>query len=442
MTRYRGKPNHGSLIYNVAENKGSDGNSQELHNNTETEHTAPQNSEISKQYVEIASGENFADENSQEKLNKIKVTKVDYKQENPKSSVTSQREGDTGRGRPHPAPLTKDDLPRDYLEVASNINNQEESEESDEFDKKLSGSILVPKIITKILRCICWFFVGVIGLFLVAEFVDFVLDVSKLPLIISIICSFLFLGFASVLFWIIIKIIILLRRLRVSPQFEIKAIQELEERKHLRQLCIKKKREAVEKLCGFLEDGYDIKAQKKFLKKLGVNQEKIKVIEKHRDSLIYEAKNLHDTSESWLNNFNVHFQSQIDDIAKSRIRKYSVNVGLLTGASSVSIIDRLIAFSFSMALLKELLEIYSLKPSWDKSLALMARVIINTYLSGALNDIVEDDVDILDGALQGSLEELPIYASKVVGKSAEVFLQGYMIYRLGNVAIKTLRPIK
>ena len=95
---------------------------------------------------------------------------------------------------------------------------------------------------------------------------------------------------------------------------------------------------------------------------------------------------------------------------------------------------------------EDLLEIYALKPSWDKNLVLLAKVILNTYLAGIIDNAAENGMNLV----MDNLPELTnvtlsrgmdLVIRKGGGKGAGMLAQAYMVYRLGNAAIKVLRPV-
>ena len=134
-------------------------------------------------------------------------------------------------------------------------------------------------------------------------------------------------------------------------------------------------------------------------------------------------------------------QDKLDEIAQKRILKYSMNTAVMTGMSPFAMIDRLIVLSSSLGMLKELLELYSLKPRWDKNLVLMAQVIINTYCAGVIDELSDSALDNIASVAEKSAVQIPDFALKIAGKTTESAMHGCMVYRLGKSALKILHPV-
>lgn len=148
------------------------------------------------------------------------------------------------------------------------------------------------------------------------------------------------------------------------------------------------------------------------------------------------------TSREWLDDFRSNFQAPLDKIAERRIRKYYIHAGIMTGISPYPLFDRLIVLRTCLAMLKELLELYALKPAWDKNLILLARVILNTYLAGVIDNAAETGVNLVMDNIHATLSKgLDTIIRKGGAKGAGMLTQGYMVYRLGKAAMKVLRPV-
>ena len=102
---------------------------------------------------------------------------------------------------------------------------------------------------------------------------------------------------------------------------------------------------------------------------------------------------------------------------------------------------RLIVLSSSIGMLKDLLELYSLKPTWDKNVVLMAQVIINTYCAGVLENITDSAIENISNLAGEAFTQIPDIALRAAGKTTETVVHGCMVYRLGQAALKVLRPV-
>ena len=188
----------------------------------------------------------------------------------------------------------------------------------------------------------------------------------------------------------------------------------------------------------------------KNLRKLVDSKDQIKALERAREQLIENSEDMPGTPHDWLIDFKRDFQNPLDKIAEKRIWKYSKHAAVMTAISPYPLIDRLIVLQACLAMLKELLEIYALKPSWDKNLMLLARVILNTYLAGVIDEVVgkgaENAADNVASALANWCEKdipggiIPVIG-KGTGKIAGMITQAIIVRRLGYAAMGMLQPI-
>ena len=345
------------------------------------------------------------------------------------------RQGDSGVGRPRPQaiPVSKDSLTINNTPV----NHEQEFIPEDEL---LAGSFFLPSALSKSLRIIFLCISAFAAFLLITQTASFLANIRQLSLLEKIILSAPLAAFGCVIIWIVVKLIILANRLRVSPKIKIKALEELEKRRNLRTLSLKKNRQAVEELASYLQHDFSIRQE--MLSSWGIKELVITNLEKSRQELIQTASKPTGTSRDWIVDFEHNIQDKLDEIAQKRIFKYSTNAAVMAGISPFPLIDRLIVLSSSLGMLKELLELYSLKPTWDKNLILMAQVIISTYCAGVVGDITDSTFDNIADLAGEATSQIPDIALRVAGKSTESAIQGFMVYRLGKTALKIVHPIK
>ena len=361
---------------------------------------------------------------------------------------SARRAGDTGVGK---RAVNKEYLNPDELQPSQPPEVLLASEESED-DNLMKNDVVLPWF-GKTLRGIILLITAIAVFFIVTQTASFLSSVRQLSWTEQILLAIPMVIFGIVIIWYLIKLFAVFWKFRVSPQIRIKALQELAARRDLRALSLKANRQAVEKLSSLLDDknAYADKKYANTLSRLAVPAEQIAELESARKRLISEAKSPRETSRDWLSDFNRSFQAPLDEIAKKRIQKYYIHAGTMTGVSPYPLFDRLIVLRACVAMLKELLEIYALKPSWDKNLILLARVILNTYFAGVIDNAVGGAVE---NSVKSVIENIPaltanavgkglgFIVSKGAGKGAGMVVQAYMVYRLGNAAIKMLRPIK
>ena len=286
--------------------------------------------------------------------------------------------------------------------------------------------------------------------FIITQTASFLASVRQLSRPEQILLAIPMVIFGGIILLYVLKMLSFFWKLRVSPQIRIKALHELAERSHLRELSGKAHQKAVKELCILLEDEktYASGNYADTLRKFSVSEEQILELEKARLKLIDNAKNMPGTTHDWLNDFRERFQKPLDDIAIKQVQKHYLHAALLTGISPYPLIDRLIVLWDSLSMLKELLEIYALKPSWDKNLALLAKVIINVFLAGIIDNAAEYTTSWIADPISklkednGPLSTTGKIAIKFSGKIAAMAVQAIFVRRLGIAAMKMLRPIQ
>jgi uncharacterized membrane protein YcjF (UPF0283 family) len=254
-----------------------------------------------------------------------------------------------GRPRPQAIPVSKDSLTINNTPV----NHEQEFIPEDEL---LAGSFFLPSALSKSLRIIFLCISAFAAFLLITQTASFLANIRQLSLLEKIILSAPLAAFGCVIIWIVVKLIILASRLRVSPKIKIKALEELEKRRNLRTLSLKKNRQAVEELASYLQHDFSIRQE--MLSSWGIKELVITNLEKSRQELIQTASKPTGTSRDWIVDFEHNIQDKLDEIAQKRIFKYSTNAAVMAGISPFPLIDRLIVLSSSLGMLKELLELY------------------------------------------------------------------------------------
>lgn len=179
-----------------------------------------------------------------------------------------------------------------------------------------------------------------------------------------------------------VKIIRLFARFRTSPNIS----QELRQREKLRENLSRKSGSGCvqELLCQWL-DSLEKEEYSAFLKSIG-NEGLIPKIKANAVYLQHKAKTV--SNEDFINDCQ-SLQNQIDEIALKRIRSYAAKAGFAAAMSPFALIDRFIVLSHMSMLLKELLEIYRLKPTRNNTFALLVRMVFHTYLAGITGDVTQ-----------------------------------------------------
>jgi hypothetical protein len=260
--------------------------------------------------------------------------------------------------------------------------------------------------------------------------------------------------FSGILLFVLCKIIILMHHLRTFTQISAKALQELRGRENLRRLCVQREEEAREKLTELLK--MDSPEQDKFFLTFG--EEKLMEIRRSKESLLAT----HCTAGEWISKYVSEYQNKIDELAQSLISRYSWKAATAATASPFTAMDQIIVLAACIAMLKDLFMMYNLKPTWDKNLLLMTRIVIHVYATGFWQDFSKAGVETLHKGLdtfidnvkntkmEGVMAKAGSGAGNLIGGSlgqmvargvGECVMHKITVGRLGAAAIRLLQPV-
>ncbi len=121
----------------------------------------------------------------------------------------------------------------------------------------------------------------------------------------------------------------------------------------------------------------------------------------------------------------------MDTKARGIISKYANQTALSTAISPVAIIDAILILSRSHVMIKEVAEVYNLRPNLLGEIALAKRVFINLAFAGASDILLHHSHDILGASL----------LSKVSAHGAQGIANGILTARVGLGALRACRPV-
>ena len=365
---------------------------------------------------------------------------------------TAQRENDS----PFCPPEKKITPP--YREHESRPETESADKESG-FTREdlLNSDFELPSWIFHIIRVILLLIAVVALFFMTVQTASFLSSLRNLSRTEQILLAIPMIVFGGIILWYMGKI--LWYYWLFKRPMHLDAIKDIERRQKLQGLSSNKDngklKKAVEELKELLRDSYQ--DHKTVLKKYQVAPHRIKAMEKTRKQLIHDAENyIHGTSLDWISDFCRNYQSGLDEIASKRIRKVATHAGIMTGISPYPLIDRLIILASCVTIIKELMEIYALKPTGRNSIMLLVQVIYKIYISGFIDDaaanaaangvelVKEKFPEIADFSVPAigiSGDVIANVAGKVVGKAGGMLTQTIMVYRLGLATQKMLRPV-
>ena len=361
----------------------------------------------------------------------------------------SLREGDDGLGIPQSHTEGARALTDEEIEKHK---HQQEEELRREFERKIEElgaagtSFNIPAGVLRVVIWIGWSVASVLGLFLVAQGAALVDDIRVLPTPFNWIAGVSASAFATILIALILKLGVMLARLHRSPTIPLQSLAALQQRERWRQLAKqhleRAKRELQDYLKGY-EPGGDTR---KRLRVFGVSEDQYAKLVEARKFLLGDAPL---SPDEWLKEFSLRFQSILDAAAERRVKSYAMKVGVTTAATPVAVIDQLIVLYSCVALTKELMTIYGLRPAFGQTATLLARSIVTTYLSGLAQELSEGGVDTVFDTFtqfQGELATGPlvqgITAKIGIAKVAEGTFNYTLIRRLGKRTISLLQPVR
>ena len=347
----------------------------------------------------------------------------------------SLREGDHGFG-----------IPRSRAEGARVLSEEEIAEDQRRRDEELQrqfeerlGQLDTAedpfRLPASILRATTWIgltVASVLGLLLVGQGAALIGDIRTLPAPFDWIAGVIATFFAAMLGWLILRLGVALFRLRRSPVIRLRGLQALEQRKRWQHLVSERFDEGKCELGKYLKE-YEVDDDaRRRLGMLGLNEDDCRKLEKARQSLL-ESDIL--SADDWLTEYQRRFQRILDDTAKRRVSYYVRNVALGTAVAPKAVIDQAIVLYSSMALIKDLMSIYGLRPGFGQAAVILACSIRNTYLAGLLQEV--------------SATTLTESAPDILGNLAESIIKGtlkgatnaLLIWRLGQQTIKLLQPV-
>ena len=368
-----------------------------------------------------------------------------------------RRDGDHGLGIPRPSPGRGRRVSRAEVEEHDRQEKREQDEAiRGELERKLlcddAGRFRLPPPLLSFLSWTLMAAASILGLLLVGQGAAAVGHIRNLPTPFDWIVGVAATAFALVIAALLVRLVWALMRLRRSPAVNLAGLRTLSERRQWQRLAVHHVDRARRELRRHLEE-YETRATRSHLN----DDERTRLDDARRDLLV-EPQTL--SASEWLEAFNGRFQSILDAAARRRVRAYAVKVGVGTAASRFPLLDQAIVLYACMALLRELLMLYGLRPTAVQTALLLARSVVTTYLSGVLQDVSDEAADTAvtatdslaeDGPLQDMITEVGRGAGEAVGagvlaplagRAAEGAINGVLVWRLGSRAIEQIQPVR
>ena len=354
------------------------------------------------------------------------------------------RTGETGVGKPNITPRPCEPPPEGLEEAEQLVESTDFTAPSCEitfFDR-------IQRIVSPILILLGAF----IGRYVFGNLASFWRQFCTFPKLEKICFGIPMAIFAGIIFYMLYRLACLWIKLRTFTQISGKALNELQERGELRAISRIRNQEARVKLEELLRD---TAIQDEFIKQIAPKMSGD--IRNARDILLDE----HCSAKEWIDRYLKNYQSKLDEVAKERINHYSWQAAVAATASPFPALDQLFVLAFCVTLLKELFQIYNLKPKWDKNLLLMARIVIHVYVSGFWQQLAGAGAEVVSNGIENFVDSVkttnaegvfvkglnslgnlaPVMGGVVAKGVAEFAAHKITVSRLGAAAIRVLQPV-
>lgn len=336
------------------------------------------------------------------------------------------------------------------LSDAETARHRQELEEElrREFNQKLTeldndkGLFRLPKSLQKTALTLLLVVVGVLGLFVVVEAVNFAGQVGRLAVPFNYIAGFFAVVFGLILIFVILRLIGLFFKLKRTSSVNLKALEILAERQRWQALAEEHSKAAKTRFVEYLKD-YELNSGKRETQfvALGFSREDFAKLGCAKEQLLAMADET--LARAWLNEFKSSFQDVLDDYALKRSRQYALRVAIGTAVSPIKFIDQLVVLYSGVAMVKDMCVIYNLRPGFGQTLVILSRSIVNTYLSGVVSEGVDQAADSVSEWLGEISGLLGSGMGRFIGaRASEGALNGFLLWRLGKRMVTMLRLVR
>ena len=358
------------------------------------------------------------------------------------------RPGDSGLGQPDFAPEWARAL---TPEESAEFRARQEEELRRQFEARLEelseggARWMLPPAVRQALS---WLSVGVaavLGLFLIGQASSIAATIAALPPPFHWIAGGGALLFGGVLVFVIARLLWMVVRLNRAPAVQFQALEVLRERERWRRLAAEHAGEARAVLMRYLSDFPMAAVDRRRMLAMGMKPEEHEALRAARERLLDEKALT--TPADWLRDFASQFQSVLDAVAQRRVRAYALRAGIGTATSPVAFVDQMIVLFACTAMIRDLLQLYHLRPRLGQTAVLLARSIMMTYLSGMLEELAESATESLSDSIADAMGDTATIFGSGIGraisaKSTEAALNAYLIHRLGRRTVLLLQPVR
>jgi uncharacterized membrane protein YcjF (UPF0283 family) len=227
------------------------------------------------------------------------------------------------------------------------------------------------------------------------------------------------------------------RSLQESPRWQWHDLQLLEDQEELKMADLKKAKAQLKN--HLQETPWEDPQYQKALGLCGLQDADLQRILSIRTQLL-ELESA--DSLSWLRRYSELYVSELDELAKARIRRSAVRLGLSTASCPHRQLDGLLTLWSSFELCGDLCKIYNLRLGKPALLILLLRSFRNTFIATQVEDLADHALDSLTDQLHQGLSGLATEVGQWLGsRMAEGTANAWLLYRLGKATQRQLRPI-
>ena len=168
---------------------------------------------------------------------------------------------------------------------------------------------------------------------------------------------------------------------------DLAALHALRERQTWHRLATEHAESAETKIREYL-GSYKLDAKARIsLFAAGMNTREFDALTEAKQHLL--SGELHLPPTDWLEEFSIRFQAVLDTIAERQAKSYGVRAAVGTALSPMPLLDQAVVLYSSLKLVHDLLVLYNLRPTPGRSVIVLARAILQTYLGGVAQDVTE-----------------------------------------------------
>lgn len=229
-------------------------------------------------------------------------------------------------------------------------------------------------------------------------------------------------------------------RLRQTPQVRLYTILGLHERAASQHAARHHTAQARQMLERFLREYPLDPRHTARLRRLGFDMtQDIEPLRAQRQRLCEAARG---SDRTWLLDVDRHFIRPLDHIARRRIRRYAVQVGVKTAVAPAAFLDTCIAIVYMYLLVADVCRIYHLRASRWGTFLILTRAFVSTVIAGQLDEATDPFGENLAETLRESIGSfLAGAAGMLTSRAAEGTANGLLLARLGTATARHVRPI-